>query len=103
MRVKNASLRPPLLLAASLTLLLLVATGCGLAPATTPRASDRWSNGKMVGTATLNNQVALQVDEVGHSFMVWVGLEHELNFAHVNERAEVVVQRPLDLRTDSPL
>jgi hypothetical protein len=103
MRVRNVLLRPSLLLAVGLTLLLLVATGCGLAPTTTPRASDRWSNGKLVGTAILNNQVALQVDEVGHSFMVWVGLEHELHFAHVNERAEVIVQQLLDLRTDSPL
>ncbi|HUX75252.1 MAG TPA: hypothetical protein VMY40_01275 [Anaerolineae bacterium] len=103
MRVRNVLLRPSLLLAVGLTLLLLVATGCGLAPATTPRASDRWSNGKLVGIATLNNQVALQVDDVGHSFMVWVGLEHKLNFARLNERADVVVQQPLDLRTDSPL
>lgn len=101
-------LRPPLLLAVGLTLLALVTTGCGLAPTHTSRASAQWSNGKLVGTATLNDRVALQVDEVGPNgsvsvFMVWVGLEHELNFARLNERAEVVTQHSLDLRCNSPL
>jgi len=56
-----------------------------------------------VGTAILNNRVALQVDEAGNSFMVWVGPEHELHFARLNERAEVVVQAPLDLHSTSPM
>jgi len=86
-----------------LILLALVATGCGLTPTTTPRASAQWSNGKLLGTAILNNQVAFQVDEAGNSFMVWVGPEHELNFARLNERAEVVVQAPLHLRINSPM
>lgn len=100
---RNPWLRQPLASAAGLILLALVATGCGLTPTHTPRASDQWSNGKLLGTAILNNQVALQVDEAGNSFMVWVGPEHELNFARLNERAEVVVQAPLDLRINSPM
>jgi len=103
MRARDVWLRPLLPLAAGLVLLALVATGCGLAPTTAPRASERWSNGKLVGTATLNNQVALRVDELGHGFMVWVGLEHELNFAHLDEQAEIVRQQSLDLDSDSPL
>ena len=75
---RNTWLRLRLALAAGLILLALVATGCGLTPTTTPRASDQWSNGKLLGTAILNNQVALQVDEAGNNFMVWVGPEHEL-------------------------
>jgi len=106
-RDENTLLRPLLRLAVGLTLLALVATGCGLTPAHAPRASDHWSNGKLLGTAALNNQVALQVDKVGNGsvsvFMVWVGLEHELNFARLNERAEMVVQASLDLRCNSPL
>ncbi len=86
-----------------LALLALVATGCGLTPTHTPRASDQWSNGKLLGTAILNNPVALQVDEAGNSFMVWIGLEHELHFARLNEQAEVVVQAPLDLHTTSAM
>ena len=35
--------------------------------------------------------------------MVWVGPEHELLFARLNERAEVVVQAPLDLHSTSPM
>ncbi len=104
--ISKALLRPGLLLAVGLTLLTLVATGCGLTPTHTSRASDQWSNGKLLGTATLNNQVALQVDEVGNgvsTFMVWVGPEQELNFVRLNERAEVVAQHSLDLRNNSPL
>ena len=104
--ISKEILRPRLLLALGLTLLALVATGCGLTPTTTPHASVQWSNGKLLGTATLNNQVTLQVDEVGNDvsiFMVWVGLENELNFARLNERAEVVTQHSLDLRSNFPL
>jgi len=100
---RNPWPRLPLASAVGLILLALVATGCGLTPTTTPRASAQWSNGKLLGTAILNNQVAFQVDEAGNSFMVWVGPEHELNFARLNERAEVVVQAPLHLRINSPM
>jgi len=100
---RNPWPRLPLASAVGLILLALVATGCGLTPTTTPRASAQWSNGKLLGTAILNNQVAFQLDEAGSSFMVWVGPEHELNFARLNERAEVVVQAPLDLHSTSPM
>jgi len=93
----------PLPVALGLTLLALAATGCGLTPSHTPRASAQWSNGKLVGLAALNNPVAFQMDEAGNGLMVWVGLEHELHFARLNEQAEVVVQRPLHLPTHSPL
>jgi hypothetical protein len=102
-RGRNPCLRLPLASVAGLILLALVATGCGLTPTYTSSASAQWSNGKLLGTAILNNQVALQVDEAGNSFMVWIGLEHELNFARLDERAEVVVQAPLDLRSNSPM
>ena len=102
-RGRNPWRRLPLASTAMLMLVALVATGCGLTPTHTPRASAQWSKGKLLGTASLNNQVALQVDEVGNSFIVWVGLEHELNFARLNERAEMVIQGPLDLRCNSPL
>ena len=102
-RGRNTWLRLPLASASGLILLALVATGCGLTPVTTSRASAQWSNGKLVGTAILNNQVALQVDEAGNSFMMWVGPEHKLHFARLNERADTVVQTPLDLRINSPM
>jgi len=102
-QTENPWLRLRLASVAGLILLALVATGCGMTRTTTSRASDQWSNGKLVGTAILNNQVAFQVDEAGNSFMVWVGPDHELNFARLNERAEVVVQAPLDLSTNSPM
>jgi len=104
----KAFLCPRLLLAIGLALLALTASGCGLmAPSHVPRASDEWSNGKLLGTASLNNPMALQVGEGGNSsvsvFVVWVGLERELRFARVNERADAVIQKPLDLRSNYPL
>jgi len=98
---ENMRLRT-LFLTVGLSLLVLAIAGCGLTPQHAPRASNQWSNGKLVGTTLLNNQVAFQIDDAGHSFMVWVGLEHELHFAHLDERAKVVVEKPLDLRTHSP-
>jgi len=92
-----------LALAVGLILLAMIATGCGLTPTTTPRASDRWSNGKPVGTAILNNQVALQVDDAGNSYLAWVGPEHKLYFARLNQQAEVVVEKALNLTVKSPL
>jgi hypothetical protein len=82
-------------------MLALAVTGCGMTAAHTQRASDAWSNGKLMGTAILNNHVALAVDDAGHAFLVWVGPEHALTFAHLNERAETVIQRTLDVGSDS--
>jgi hypothetical protein len=74
-----------------------VLTACAASPAYTPRASDAWSRGLPLGTAILNNQVALQMDEAGHAFLVWVGPEHRLTFVRLTERAEVEAQHDLDL------
>jgi hypothetical protein len=101
--VRRAPRRIPMGLAITLAFLALASAGCALTPSHTPRASAQWSNGRLVGMGSLNNPVALQVDERGNSFMVWVGLEHELQFAHLDERAEVMARRRLDLHSDSPL
>jgi len=99
MRFKHLFCLPVLII--ELALLTLLITGCGLNPVHTPRSSDQWSNGKLLGTAILNNQVAMQVDEDGNSFLVWVGLEHELIFARLDEYTEVSIQQPLDLHSAS--
>ena len=102
MRTGRALSRSSRTLVVVLALFTLVAAGCGLAPTHAPSASDQWSNGKFIGSAILNTPVGLQVDEAGHSYIVWVGLEHRLTFAHLNERAEEVTQKPLDLSYNSP-
>ncbi|MFO7742116.1 MAG: hypothetical protein R6X31_07365 [Anaerolineae bacterium] len=83
-----------------LTILGPVVAGCGVTASRTPRASDEWSNGKVVGTAILNNPVALEVGDEGSIFLVWVGSDHALRFARLDESAETVVQRTLALRSD---
>ncbi len=102
MRSGSAVGRPQLLLTMGLVVLSLAA-GCGLAPSYIPRASDQWSNGQPLGTASLNNPLALQVDAAGNVFVVWVGLEQKLDFARLNERAEIVSQRALDFAPTSPM
>jgi hypothetical protein len=95
--------RPHPRLLVGLTLLIFFVAGCALTPSRTPRASTRWSNGTLLGIAALNNPVALQVDQSGASFMIWVGLDHDLHFARLDQRAGVVAQHPLVLETHSPL
>jgi hypothetical protein len=53
-----SSLRRLVSLATGLGLLAWTIAGCGLIPRHVPRASDQWSNGALLGTAILNNQVA---------------------------------------------
>ena len=103
MATEKGSPRRTLLLSIALAVLALIVAGCGLAPTTAPRASNQWSNGRLLGTAVLNNQLGFQVDGRGNSTVVWIGLEHELHLARVDERAEVVSHRTLDLPTNSPL
>jgi hypothetical protein len=103
MGTEKESPRRTLLLSIALAVLALMVAGCGLAPTTAPRASNQWSNGRLLGTAVLNNQLGFQVDGRGNSTVVWIGLEHELHLARVDERAEVVSHRTLDLHTNSPL
>lgn len=79
----------------------LAATGCGLAASHTARASEDWSKGKLTGTAILNAPVAMAVGGEGSVFLVWVGPEHALTFARLNERADTVVERTLALGSDS--
>ena len=96
-----SSLRRLVSLATGLGLLAWAIAGCGLIPRHVPRASDQWSNGALLGTAILNNQVALQVDRAGNCAIVWVGLAHKLHFARLDRQGEIVDQRSLELRSDA--
>jgi hypothetical protein len=99
---RNGSLQKTFLTLFALSLLALLATSCSLAPSTTPRASDSWSNGRMVGVASLNNQVALQVDEWGNGFLVWVDTDQALRLARLDDQATVVLDEALDLPAEQP-
>jgi hypothetical protein len=84
-------------------LVILITGGCALNPSHTPRDSAHWSNGKLLGTATLNNAVAMQLDNAGYVSLAWVSTEHELHFARLDQHAGIVDQHSLDLETHSPL
>ncbi len=99
-RVSKLGARSAVMVVVLLAALGLAAPGCGLSADHTQRASDQWSNGKLIGTAILNNPVALELGEDGSVFLVWVGPEHALTFVRLNESAETVVQRTLALRSE---
>lgn len=77
-------------------------TGCEASLVHTPRMSDAWSKGLPLGLASLNNPVAMAVDEAGSVYVVWSGLERDLRFVRLNERAGIEVDRALDLEVRSP-
>jgi hypothetical protein len=81
----------------------LLLAGCDTSQPRTRRSSELWSKGLPLGMASLNNQVALQVDEGGHVYVAWVGLDHELRYVQLDERAAIVVDRALDLEENRPL
>ncbi len=91
------------LVAAGLVLLGLLLAGCGLAPSTTPRASDDWSNGRLVGIAALSNPVGFHIDPAGGGYLVWVGLDRALHLAQLDDQATVTRAEPLALEVDSPV
>lgn len=94
--------RPFLLVTLTCCWLALLVTSCGLEPATTPRGSDAWSNGQMVGRASLNNQLGFQLDEWGNGFLAWVDTDRALHLARLDQEAAIVLNRPLELQTDRP-
>ncbi len=78
-------------------------TGCGVSPTHTPRGSNLWSNGALLGTAGLNQTAPLQVDEAGNGFLVWTDPEHQLVLTRLDEQAQVVFQTVLPLQSTGPL
>ena len=86
-----------------LTLLIaLVLSGCDVTPEHTPRASPDWSMGKIVGLASTSDQVAIQTDEEGNTYLAWVGLEKQIELAKLDNQAHLVAHRPLDLSMATP-
>jgi hypothetical protein len=77
-------------------------TGCDASQTRTPRASEAWSKGLPLGMTSLNNQVALAVDEDGYVYTVWVGLSQDLHFVRLDQQAGVVTDRVLDVGTNRP-
>ncbi len=101
LRQKPASLQIAVVWTVLLSIAVLLA-GCSTSPIRTPRMSEAWSKGLPLGLASLNNQVALDVDPEGRVVAAWVGMDQDIRLVRLNERAGVEVDRPLDLALNHP-
>lgn len=101
LRQKPASLQIAVVWTVLLSIAVLLA-GCSTSPIRTPRMSKAWSKGLPLGLASLNNQVALDVDPEGRVVAAWVGMDQDIRLVRLNGRAGVEVDRPLDLTLNHP-
>lgn len=94
-----------------LTVLLLgalVLTGCQMANARSDRAHPDWSRGINLGSAAINDRVALALDATGENvYLVWV-TESERNgpeflrYAHLDRAGKVLDAHDLRIGVDQP-
>ncbi|MFH1929748.1 MAG: hypothetical protein ABIK79_16515 [Chloroflexota bacterium] len=99
---KSSSARLVLILMAMMSLLV----GCDLGAEKSFRVASDWSRGATVGTSALSNPVSLCVDAGGSPVhLAWVteGESSELlHYVQLNERADVVVDRDLEVPARHP-
>jgi len=99
---ESSSARPVLILMTIMSLLV----GCDLGSEKSFRVASDWSRGTTVGTSALSNPVSLCVDAGGSPVhLAWVteGESGELlHYVQLNERADVVVDRDLEVPARHP-
>ena len=62
-------------------------------PLRTPRASEEWSRGRLLGVTPVNIRVDLQAAPDGGVFLSWVDLDDRLRVVRVGARGQVVADR----------
>ena len=65
----------------------------------TPRASEEWSRGQVIGYTPVKQPVALQPAPDGGVFLVWPNLDGRLELARVGVDGKVVFDRVLPVET----
>lgn len=83
-----------------LTLLFLSLTSCkgSLTSNRSHKASPDWSRGLHVGVSSLNQPVALEIDEQGQVHLVW-STKTGLHYLQLNDRAEITMDKDLDIHS----
>jgi len=81
----------------------LVAWAYNRSPQLTRSASPDWSQGIPLGVASVKNPVAVATGVTGHTFLVWTDLEQHLHLAQLDQRGQMVQNRPLELPTRWPV
>ena len=79
----------------ALALLALLAWSYSYVSPMTPRASEEWSRGRVVGRTGLNRPVALQPAPGGGVFLVWPNVDGRLELARLAADGETTLQEPL--------
>jgi len=71
-------------------------------PLRTPRASEAWSRGRLLGVTPVNVRVDLQAAPDGGVFLSWVDLDERLHVVRVGARGQVVADRTPALGAQIP-
>jgi len=87
---------------ALLALAALIGWANAYTPLMTPRASEEWSRGRVLGMTPMNVQVDVQAAPDGGVFLAWVDLDDRLHVAQVGTRGRVVLDRTPALAADVP-
>lgn len=92
---------------ALLVLLTSLLAGCQSMPARSARANSDWSRGVRVGTACLNNPVAMVVDEGdGGIHLLWIAEDDAeqqvLRYARLNPAGKIITTSDLDVPSVRP-
>ena len=66
----------------------------------TPRASETWSRGQVIGRTPVKRPAALQVAPDGGAFLIWRNLEGQLELARIGADGEVLLNRVLSVGAD---
>jgi hypothetical protein len=85
-----------------LALAALVGWANAYTPLMTPRASEEWSRGRLLGVTPVSIGVDVQPIPDGGAFLTWVDLEDRLHVVRVGKRGQIVLDRAPALGTDVP-
>jgi len=85
-----------------LALVALIGWSSTYTPLLTPRASEEWSRGRLLGVTPVNVRVDIQPAPDGGVFLTWADLDDRLRLVRLGTRGQVVVDRTLALGTGVP-
>lgn len=71
-------------------------------PLLSPRASEEWSRGRLLGVTPVSIPVDVQAAPDGGVFLTWVDLDDRLHMVRLGTRGQVVADRTPGLGTDVP-
>ena len=86
-----------LTLVAVLGVAALIAWAASYVSPLTPRASEEWSRGRVIGTSSVNRPVAIRPAPSGGVYLIWSNTDDRLELARVDSNGQVVLDRTLSI------